>query len=122
MLAMRDTQREDGRFADVAPVGGGFGGILWGSAAITVAWESYMQYNDIAMIEEHYDAMKSYIEYLTGFIDPVTGILTEGNLGDWLGPEQGKNDNILLWESYFIYSLDLLRNMASLLKKNEDVE
>ena len=122
MMAMRDTQREDGRFADVAPVGGGFGGILWGSAAITVAWESYMQYNDIAMIEEHYDAMKSYIEYLTGFIDPVTGILTEGNLGDWLGPEQGKNDNTLLWESYFIYSLDLLRNMASLLKKNEDVE
>jgi alpha-L-rhamnosidase len=32
MMAMRDTQREDGRFADVAPIGGGFGGILWGSA------------------------------------------------------------------------------------------
>ena len=32
MMAMRDTQREDGRFADVAPIGGGFGGILCGSA------------------------------------------------------------------------------------------
>ncbi|UWX55540.1 hypothetical protein NYZ99_03305 [Maribacter litopenaei] len=30
MLAMRDVQREDGRFTDVAPVGGGFGGTALG--------------------------------------------------------------------------------------------
>ena len=120
MLAMRDTQREDGRFADVAPIGGGFGGILWGSAGITVAWESYQQYNDIAMLEEHYDAMRSYINYLVGYIDPVTNILTEGNLGDWLGPEQDKNDNSLIWETYFIYDLELMHRMATVLKKDED--
>ncbi len=122
MLAMRDTQREDGRFADVAPIGGGFGGILWGSAGITVAWESYMQYNDIRMLEEHYDSMKSYINYLLGYIDPDTGILIEGNLGDWLGPEQHKNDNSLLWESYFIYDLDLMHKIATKLHNNEDAE
>ena len=120
MLAMRDTQREDGRFADVAPIGGGFGGILWGSAGITVAWESYQQYNDIAMLEEHYDAMKSYIDYLVEYIDPVTSILTEGNLGDWLGPEQDKNDNSLLWETYFIFDLELMNRMAKVLKNDED--
>ena len=120
MLAMRDTQREDGRFADVAPVGGGFGGILWGSAGITVAWESYLQYNDTKMLSEHYDSMNSYIDYLLEFIDPDTGIMTEGNLGDWLGPEQDKNDNSLLWEAYFIYDLELMHRMATVLKKNED--
>ena len=36
LCAMRDVQREDGRFPDVAPLGGGFGGLLWGSAGITV--------------------------------------------------------------------------------------
>lgn len=122
MLAMRDTQREDGRFADVAPVGGGFGGILWGSAGITVAWESYMQYNDLSLLVEHYDAMKSYIEYLLGYIDPVTNILTEGNLGDWLGPEQDKNDNTLLWEAYFIYNLELMQSIATVLKKEGDAK
>ena len=121
MLAMRDTQREDGRFADVAPVGGGFGGILWGSAGITVAWESYLQYNDKAMLAEHYDAMKDYINYLLPYIDPKTEILTEGNLGDWLGPEQDRNDNTLLWESYFIFDLDLMQRMATVLDKTEDV-
>lgn len=120
MLAMRDTQREDGRFADVAPVGGGFGGILWGSAGITVAWESYLQYHDIRLLEEHYDAMVAYIDYLRSYIDPSTGILTEGNLGDWLGPEQEKNDNTLLWEAYFIYDLNLMHRMATLLDKKED--
>lgn len=121
ILAMRDTQREDGRFADVAPVGGGFGGILWGSAGITVAWESYLQYNDKTMLAEHYDAMKNYIHYLLPYIDQETGILTEGNLGDWLGPEQDKNDNSLLWESYFIYDLNLMQRIAAVLDKTEDV-
>lgn len=120
MLAMRDTQREDGRFADVAPIGGGFGGILWGSAGITVAWESYLQYNDVKLLAEHYDAMKSYIYYLLNYIDPGTGILIEGNLGDWLGPEQDKNDNTLLWEAYFIYDLELMHRMANVLNKKED--
>lgn len=120
MLAMRDTQREDGRFADVAPVGGGTGGILWGSAGITVTWESYLQYNDEKLLEVHYDAMKSYIQYLLEFIDPDTNILTVGNLGDWLGPEQEKNDNTLLWESYFIYDLKLMHNIANILDKKED--
>jgi alpha-L-rhamnosidase len=120
MLAMRDTQREDGRFADVAPVGGGFGGILWGSAGITVPWESYMQYHDTRMLAEHYGAMKSYIQYLVEYIDPETGVLTEGYLGDWLGPEQKKNDNSLLWEAYFIYDLDKMRQIATLLNKPDD--
>lgn len=31
LLAVRDLQREDGRFEDIAPIGGGFGGMLWGS-------------------------------------------------------------------------------------------
>ncbi len=122
LLAMRDTQREDGRFADVAPVGGGFGGILWGSAGITVAWESYLQYNDKAMLTEHYEAMKAYINYLISHIDPATGLLTEGNLGDWLGPEQHKNDNSLLWECYFIYDLDIMQRIAQVLDKTEDAD
>ena len=39
MFAMRDVQLPSGRFTDVAPVGGGFGGVLWGSAGIVVPWE-----------------------------------------------------------------------------------
>lgn len=127
MLAMRDVQREDGRFTDVAPLGGGFGGVLWGSAALTVAWESYQQYDDKQLLAEHYDAMKRYIKYiLEKNIDPKTNLLIQenpaswSNLGDWLGPEQEKNDNSLLWEAYFIYDLEIMRKVASVLGKAED--
>lgn len=128
MRAMRDVQREDGRFPDVAPLGGGFGGILWGSAGITVAWESYLQYEDKALLEEHYDAMKEYIGFLKKYIHPETGIFSEGKpsdwgyLGDWLGPEDGKNDKSLLWEAYFIYDLELMQKIALIVGKEEDAK
>lgn len=123
--AMRDVQREDGRFPDVAPLGGGFGGILWGSAGITATWESYQQYADKALLAEHYDAMKQYIHYIKyKTIDPVTGILVQdrvwGDLGDWLGPEDNKNDKSLLWEAYFLYDLDIMQRIATILDKKDD--
>ena len=120
MIAMADAQREDGRFSDVAPLGGGFGGILWGSAGITVAWESFQQYGDEVMIAEHYDAMKKYMTYLSTRIDPKTGIMDEGPLGDWLSPEGGKNDNTLLWEAYYIYDLEMMSKIAAVLGKVDD--
>jgi alpha-L-rhamnosidase len=122
MQAMRDVQRPDGRFSDVAPLGGGFGGVLWGSAGLTVAWESYQQYGDRQLLTEHYAAMKSYIAYLRQHLDPKTGVLNDGPLGDWLGPEQSRNDNTLLWEAYFIYDLDIMRKAATALGKTTEAQ
>ncbi|MDR9365601.1 MAG: family 78 glycoside hydrolase catalytic domain [Balneolaceae bacterium] len=120
MLAIRDLQNEEGRFPDVAPVGGGFGGTLWGSAGIIVAWETYQQYGDLGLLEEHYDAMKDYVEYLNSRIDPETRILHEGPLGDWLSPEGFKNDNTLLWSAYHIRDIEILARTAELLGRPED--
>ncbi|OQP56910.1 alpha-L-rhamnosidase [Niastella vici] len=126
MRAMRDVQREDGRFSDVAPLGGGFGGVLWGSAGITVAWESYQQFNDKEMLVEHYDAMKAYMTFLVRSIDPVTNVLDDRiskewwALGDWLSPEYDRSEKTLLWESYFIYDLEIMSRIAGVLNKKED--
>ena len=120
LLGMRDIQFENGRFTDVAPVGGGFGGTLWGSAGVTVAWETYRQYGDKQLLAEHYDAMKRYMQFLETKIEKETGILNEGPLGDWLSPEGNINDNTLFWMSYFAYDLDIVSQMASVLGKNDD--
>lgn len=119
MLGMRDIQPETGRFTDVAPVGGGFGGTLWGSAGIVVPWETYQQYGDIAILEENYDAMKRYMAFLKTKINEQ-GILNEGPLGDWLSPEGNKNDNTLFWMAYYAYDLEILAKTAKLLGKTED--
>lgn len=120
LLAMRDVQDENGRFTDVAPLGGGFGGTLWGSAGIVVAWETYRQYGDIQLLGEHFEAMKKYINFLESKIDKNTGILNEGPLGDWLSPEGNKNDNTLFWMAYFSYDLKLMSQMAFILGKKEE--
>jgi len=120
LLAMRDVQAENGRFTDVAPMGGGFGGTLWGSAGIVVAWETYRQYGDVALLKEHYDAMKRYIQFLETKVEKETGILNEGPLGDWLSPEGNKNDNTLFWMAYFAYDLEIMSKVAGILGKQED--
>tara|TARA_R110000764_G_scaffold175707_2_gene262034 strand:- start:820 stop:4446 length:3627 start_codon:yes stop_codon:yes gene_type:complete len=122
LLAMRDIQRKDGRFTDVAPVGGGFGGTLWGSAGIIIAWELYQQYDDLIVLEEHYEAMKRYVEFLNSKIDSESGILNEGPLGDWLSPEGFKNEDTMLWAVYHLRDLEILTHTAELLNKPEDAE
>lgn len=125
LISVRDMQSAKGRFPDVAPTGCGFGGLLWGSAGITVPWECYQQYGDKALLEENYDAMKRYIKYvLDDCIDPKTNIIVQyrqwGDLGDWLSLEDEKNDKSLIWEAYFVFNLDIMTQVAQLLGKSDD--
>lgn len=114
-LAIRDMQAENGRFSDVAPVGNGFGGTIWGSAGIVVPWENYRQFGDLEALRQHYPAMQRYVEFLAGSFD--NGLLMEGPLGDWLSPENAKNDNTLLWNAYYLHDLSILARTAQLLGK-----
>ncbi len=120
MIAMRDVQRESGKFTDIAPIGGGFGGILWGSAGVTVPWEVYQQYNDKALLAEHYDAMVSYIDYLDESIDSQTGLCRDVRLGDWLGPQNRQLGPQFLATAYHVYDLWIIQSVAELLGKEKD--
>jgi len=121
MRAMRDTQ-EEGRFADIAPVGGGFGGILWGAAGIVVPWEAYWQYGDRALLEEHYPAMAAYMSHLKKSIHPETRLLGDVRLGDWLGFQNRMLGAEFLGEAYYVWCLDIMARVAELLGKTEDAK
>jgi len=120
MHAMRDVQAPSGRFSDVAPVGGGFGGVLWGSAGVVVPWEVYRQYKDIALLEHHYPAMVAYLDYLETTIDPKTGLSSDAVLGDWLGPQNNALGAAFLATAYHAYDLDILAKVAEILGKPND--
>jgi len=107
----------------VAPMGGGFGGTLWGTAGIVIPWETYLQYGDKSMLAEHYEAMIHYMSFLDTKVDPANGILNEGPLGDWLSPENNKNDNTLFWMTYQAYSLKIMSKVAAILgNKNDEMQ
>jgi alpha-L-rhamnosidase len=120
MYAMRDVQAPTGRFTDVAPVGGGFGGVLWGSAGIVVPWEVYLQYKDAALLERHYPAMAAYANYLETTIDPKTGLSSDGTLGDWLGPQNSLLGSPFLVTAYHAYDLAIMAKVAAILDKPAD--
>ena len=125
--AMRDVQMPDGRMPDVAPLGGAFGGLLWGSSGITIPYECYRQYGNVEILRENYDAMQRYMELIADkYIEKETGLMTQGNrgfggLGDWLGPQNGQLDNSAIWDAYYIFDLQIMAEAASVLEKKEDV-
>ena len=122
LQALRDLQDKNGRFGDIAPIGNGFGGFLWGSAGMTLPWELYQQYGDTSVLSDHYAAMKKYISYLDtkvtskGFLDEATIL----GLGDWLGPEYSKNEPVFLWTAYHVYDLWIMANTATVLGHTDD--
>lgn len=120
LSALRDTQAENGRFADIAPIGGGFGGTLWGSAGITVPWELYLQYNDRRALKEQYPSMCRYADFLEHSMDE-NGIVRDGPLGDWLGPENSKNEPAFLWQACYLHDLLILKNCAQILDLSQDL-
>ena len=126
MQAIRDVQMPDGRMPDVAPLGGAFGGLLWGSAGITVPYECYRQYADTVILEQHYDAMQRYMELIADkYIEKDSGLLTQGSrgfggLGDWLGPQNGQLDNSSIWDAYYIFDLQIMVETARVLGRSED--
>jgi alpha-L-rhamnosidase len=120
MYAMRDVQLPSGKFTDVAPVGGGFGGILWGSAGIVVPWETYLQYKDVDLLQRNYPAMAAYMNYLDTTVDPKTGLISDAQLGDWLGPQNNALGTAFLATAYHAYDLGIMAKIAKLLGKSDD--
>jgi alpha-L-rhamnosidase len=116
----------DGKMPDVAPLGGAFGGLLWGSAGVTVPYECYRQYGDTAILALNYEAMQRYMDLIADkYIEKETGLMTQGNrifggLGDWLGPQNGQLDNTAIWDAYYIFDLQIMQEAATALGRSED--
>lgn len=69
--------------------------------------------------------MSDYIQYIIDqTIETETNLIVQtrswGDLCDWLGLEDEKNDKSLVWEAYFIHDLDLMTKMAAALGKTSD--
>ncbi len=123
--SMRDNQNRDGSYFNYYPVTGrppyGFdnnnpGWIGWMDAGIIVPYQVFMQYGDTKVIEQHYESMCRYMDYLerqsSGYLQPSSGI------GDHLAVEP---TNIGLTNTaYYAYDALLMSRMAGALGKEAD--
>ena len=121
---IRDGQTSDGAVRDVAPavVVRGPAAPGWGDALLGVPWTLYHFYRDAQVIEENYDAMRAWVEYMNarapGHLYHCTHTFAENGYGDWVAVEPTPKD--LIAAAFFFYSTDLLARMASVVGRTDD--
>ena len=118
-------QREDGSLSDVVPPYWSFypADPAWGTAYITIAWYLFWYYGDIRILEEHYEGMKKYVEYLTSIAKE--NLIYFGKYGDWCPPSNivSRKTPIELTSSWYYYhDVHFLAKIAHAIGKQEDHE
>ena len=127
---MAVAQHDNGMVPTIAPQYTVFsGGFLdtpeWGSAYIIIPWYIYQWYGDKRPIEENYDKMAQYVDYLSS---KANGHIVAYGLGDWcdLGPGEPSfaqlTSNGLSATAVYYQDIQIMIQVAELLGKNEDVE
>lgn len=116
---MRDSQREDGAYPDVAPYCWvGYGQAAWGDAGIILPWNVYTMYGDKSIIEENIESMERYMEYVArqegdGYKYNGSGA---DSYGDWVSFEP--TDRRFVSVAYYGYMADIMSKMCAALSNN----
>ncbi|GGO08226.1 alpha-L-rhamnosidase [Saccharibacillus kuerlensis] len=100
----------------------------WGDAAVICPWTLYQYYGDKRILEEQYDSMTGWVEYIRSQGDNELIWNTGFHFGDWLGLDAKENSYIgatprdLICTAFFAYSTSLVSKTAAVLGREEDVE
>lgn len=116
----RDEQRPDGVLPGIIPTGGwGYqwgNGPAWDSALVLIPWYVWQYRGDRRILEENYENMKRYVDYLT--TRASNGIVKIG-LGDW-APANTKTPEAITSTGYYACDARIVSRIAALLGRSDD--
>ncbi|HDZ05695.1 MAG TPA: alpha-L-rhamnosidase [Maribacter sp.] len=132
-------QHENGSVTNVVPdiltggegVSAKGGATGWADAAVIIPWTVYQSYGDKRILEEQYDSMKGWVDYMSkqSGNDYLWNDPKHWHWGDWLAYNADKPDyngsvteKDLIATAYAYYSTTLLHKIAVIIGKTEDVE
>ena len=115
---MRDVQGADGTLTDTVPhrYGSRPADPAWGTAFPLICWYMYQQNGDRRILEENYDALKKYVEFLRS--RAPDNVLRYSYYGDWVALE--KTPGAEVSDFYYYYDTLLLSKMAGVLGNSAD--
>ncbi|MGE5326550.1 MAG: family 78 glycoside hydrolase catalytic domain, partial [Deltaproteobacteria bacterium] len=117
---IRDAQKPDGEIPDTVPHGYGQypADPAWGTAYPLLCWYMWERYGDQRILEENYDGLKKYVEFLRSKAEG--NVLRMGHYGDWVAIEPTPIEFVS--DSYYYYDVSILANVARILGKTEDAD
>ena len=99
---------------------------VWGDAATIVPWTLYEIYGDLRILEDQYESMKDWVEYIRGQA-PEYLWQTGFQFGDWLALDKeafsdrtGATDKYFIASAFYANSVQLVAKSAALLGKDKD--
>jgi alpha-L-rhamnosidase len=110
------------------PFGQPFNSAAWGDAAVICPWTLYLAYGDKRILEEQYESMSAWVNYIRSQGDNEYLWNTGFHFGDWLAldakPDSylGATDPEYVATAFYAYSVSLLQKTAAVLGKTEDAE
>lgn len=123
MFDITDGQDEEGWVYDVNPpiVVSGPSKPGWGDAVVIIPWINYRYYGNKRIIEENYEGMKAWVEYMRKNSENNIYFWEQNGwygYGDWIAVEPSPGKPI--GSAYYFYSAKLLGEMAEIIGKTED--
>ena len=100
----------------------------WADVATIIPWNVYLAYGDKRILEDQYNSMKAWVEYMHG--KSKNDLWNTGfHFGDWLfyRPDDDNDgraavtDKYLIAQCFYAHSTQLLINAAKVLGKDDDV-
>lgn len=100
----------------------------WGDAATICPWTIYLCYGDKRILEEQYDSMKQWVEYIRKQGENEYLWNTGFHFGDWLGLDSKPGSYIgatpvdFIATAFYAYSTEILIEAAKVINKDSDVK
>jgi alpha-L-rhamnosidase len=122
---IREAQREDGAIPNFVPSTDNsyISDPAWGIAGVIVPWYLYLHYRDRRILEENYEMMRKWVEFLES--NSVKHLTKLTRYGDWCPPGQIKSldtsgELVSTW--YHFYGAMLLHKVEGILGMTNRVD
>ncbi len=131
LFDMYQEQKADGgKVHDVIPSAGVHStACVWGDAATIIPWNMYQTYGDRSILEDQFDSMKSWVDYMKEVDGDDHGWRYVFHYGDWLALDKptdniedcmGGTDEEFIANLYYAVSAGIVADAAKVLGKNEE--
>lgn len=128
----REQSALEGKVPDVVPsCGVETTSCVWGDAACIIPWNLYLFYGDKSILEDQFDSMRSWVDYIRRVDGDNHGWRYVFHYGDWLaldnpkgGAEEvfGATDEEFIANLYYAVSAGLVAKAAGVLGRREEEE